>query len=137
MSTPVTTAPLAVTPHALVGATPPPTPRGRPARDHPWRRAFSRANIVETLLAGYVPMIVAVLVIALPLVWMALSSFKPVSEIVTTTPRLLPQDPTTANYADVAARVPGVGGVDVDDLQLAGVRQVDQRVIAWGRGVSG
>ena len=106
MSTPVTATPLAVTPHALVGATPPPTPRGRPARDHPWRRAFSRANIVETLLAGYVPMIVAVLVIALPLVWMALSSFKPVSEIVTTTPRLLPQDPTTANYADVAARVP-------------------------------
>lgn len=61
---------------------------------------------METLFAGYVPMIVALLIIAMPLVWMMIASFKPPSEIVTINPTFLPQDPTTANYDSVAARVP-------------------------------
>lgn len=70
------------------------------------QKAFSRKNLVETLFAGYVPMIVALLIIAMPLVWMMIASFKPQSEIVTINPTFLPQDPTTANYDSVAARVP-------------------------------
>lgn len=70
------------------------------------QKAFSRKNLVETLFAGYVPMIFALLIIAMPLVWMMIASFKPPSEIVTINPTFLPQDPTTANYDSVAARVP-------------------------------
>src|SRR5690625_1327695 len=70
------------------------------------RKAFSKENLASTLLTGYVPMIIALLLIALPLVWMAFSSFKPVSEIVTLDPSLLPQAPTVDNYVQVADRVP-------------------------------
>lgn len=70
------------------------------------RRAFSRKNLAETLFAGYVPMILALAIIALPLVWMVISSFKPASEIVTVNPTFLPQDATLDNYAKVAERVP-------------------------------
>ncbi|HMQ65142.1 MAG TPA: carbohydrate ABC transporter permease [Arachnia sp.] len=71
-----------------------------------FQRAFSRKNLVDTLMLGYVPMILALLVIAMPLAWMVIASFKPPSEIVTIAPRLWPQDPTTANYISVAERVP-------------------------------
>lgn len=71
-----------------------------------WRQALSRQNIVSTLFAGYVPMILALLVIALPLLWMVVASFKPISEIVTMDPSLLPKSPTLENYAAVADRVP-------------------------------
>ncbi len=70
------------------------------------RKAFSKENIMSTLLTGYVPMILAFLLIALPLVWMAFSSFKPVNEIVTLHPTLLPKAPTINNYTQVADRVP-------------------------------
>lgn len=71
-----------------------------------WRRALSRQNIVSTLFAGYVPMILALLVVALPLLWMVAASFKPISEIVTLDPTLFPKGPTLENYAAVADRVP-------------------------------
>ena len=78
-----------------------------PAAERPgWRQALNRQNIVSTLFAGYVPMILALLVIALPLLWMVVASFKPISEIVTMDPSLLPQSPTLDNYAAVADRVP-------------------------------
>lgn len=70
------------------------------------KKAFSRENLLTTILTGYMPMIVALLVIALPLIWMAFSSFKPVDEIVTMAPSLLPQNPTLMNYELVADRVP-------------------------------
>lgn len=69
-------------------------------------RAFSKQNLASTLLTGYFPMVLAFALIALPLLWMALSSFKPVAEIVTLNPSLLPQNGTMENYAQVAARVP-------------------------------
>ena len=37
---------------------------------------------------------------------MVISSFKPVAEIVTTTPTFLPEEPTIENYGQVAERVP-------------------------------
>jgi sn-glycerol 3-phosphate transport system permease protein len=71
-----------------------------------WTRSLSRENIVSTLFAGYIPMILALLLVALPLLWMILASFKPVAEIVTVDPSLLPKMPTAQNYAAVADRVP-------------------------------
>lgn len=71
-----------------------------------WRKAFEPRNLADTLLTGYLPIIIALLIIVLPLAWMVSSSFKPPSEIITTAPTLLPQDPTTDNYATVAQRVP-------------------------------
>ena len=78
------------------------TARTRPA----WTRSLNRQNIAATLFAGYVPMILALLIVALPLLWMILASFKPVAEIVTVDPSLWPKKATLENYASVADRVP-------------------------------
>lgn len=70
------------------------------------KRALRPKDVWSAIAGGYIPMLLALLIIVLPLLWMVLSSFKPVSEIVTTTPGLLPQDPTFSNYEQVASRVP-------------------------------
>lgn len=72
----------------------------------PWREAFTRRNLASTLLAGYLPMLLALVIIVAPLATMVLASFKPVGEIVTITPSFWPRDPTLDNYAQVADRVP-------------------------------
>lgn len=71
-----------------------------------WMKAFTSRNLVDTMLGGYLPILIALLIIVLPLAWMISSSFKPPSEILTLTPRLLPQDPGLGNYSAVAERVP-------------------------------
>lgn len=71
-----------------------------------WQKAFAPKNLADTLLAGYLPIVIALLIIVLPLAWMVLSSFKPPNEIVTMDPALLPQDPTLDNYASVTDTVP-------------------------------
>ncbi|WP_438830117.1 carbohydrate ABC transporter permease [Nesterenkonia natronophila] len=71
-----------------------------------WTKAFSPRNLADTMLTGYLPILIALLIIVLPLVWMVSSSFKPVNEIVTLTPQLLPQEATTENYATVDRRIP-------------------------------
>lgn len=71
-----------------------------------WVKAFAPRNLAETMLAGYLPILIALLIIVLPLAWMILSSFKPPNEILTLDPTLLPQDPTLSNYGAVADRVP-------------------------------
>lgn len=74
----------------------------------PLRRdpALSWRNIAKTILGGYVPLIVATLVVFLPLAWMILSSLKTPGEIVTTELKVLPQSPTFQNYVDAATSVP-------------------------------
>lgn len=74
-------------------------PAGRPG-------PLSWRNIRRTILAGYVPLIITTLVIVLPLLWMVFSSFKPLSEIITTSPSLLPHHPTLQNYVRAAHTVP-------------------------------
>ncbi len=85
-----------------------PAPEEGKIRQSPvgWRKAFSKENIVSTLFAGYVPMIIALIIIVLPLLWMVISSFKPTSEIVDINTTLWPQNPTLQNYAQVAENVP-------------------------------
>jgi sn-glycerol 3-phosphate transport system permease protein len=85
-----------------------------------WRRAFRRENVVATLVGGYLPLVIAVAIIVLPLVWMLIASFKPASEIVTLDPTLWPQDPTSANYALVADRVP-LAGVFLNSVVVTAV----------------
>ena len=68
--------------------------------------ALSRKNLVATLAGGYIPLIVATLVVFLPLLWMVLSSFKQPGEIVTTDLKILPQAPTLDNYHTAMTTVP-------------------------------
>lgn len=70
------------------------------------KRALTPKQIWSAILGGYLPMLLALLIIVLPLVWMVISSFKPVGEIVTVSPTFWPQDPTVGNYQQVAQRVP-------------------------------
>ena len=71
-----------------------------------WRKAFAPRHLADTLLTGYLPLLIAFLIIVLPLAWMVSSSFKPPAEIITADPTVLPQDPTLDNYSTVADRVP-------------------------------
>ncbi|MGO4452878.1 carbohydrate ABC transporter permease [Arthrobacter sp. RAF14] len=69
-------------------------------------RALSRKNLAATLAGGYVPLVLATLVVFLPLLWMVLSSFKQPGEIVTTDLKILPQAPTLDNYHTAMTTVP-------------------------------
>lgn len=80
-------------------------PSGKAVRASQWRSAFSAQNVLQTIFLGYLPMLIALVIIVLPLLWMVLSSFKPVQEIVSLTPTFFPRRPTGENYAAVADTV--------------------------------
>lgn len=71
-------------------------------REHP----LSIKNITKTVLGGYLPLLITTLVVFLPLAWMILSSLKAPGEIVTTTLKVLPQNPSLQNYVEAATTVP-------------------------------
>lgn len=75
-------------PAALGGARP---PRG----GGPAARAL---RILRSVVVGYLPMIVATLVVVLPLLWMVSSSFKQPAEIVTRELVVFPADPSLYAY---------------------------------------
>ncbi|MGI8414623.1 MAG: carbohydrate ABC transporter permease [Nakamurella sp.] len=79
----------------------------QPAKPLPNRSAgpLSRANIVGTLLGGYLPLILATLIIALPLIWMLIGSLKAPSEVVTQNIVLLPAHPNLDAYKRAASEV--------------------------------
>lgn len=77
------------------------------APTHPVRnRPLSRQNLAATLVGGYLPLVVATLVVTLPLVWMVLSSFKTPSEILTQKLVLWPHSFAPRNYVKAAETVP-------------------------------
>ena len=82
----------------------PPTPAADPVipRDRP----FSRRNLVQAVLGGYVPLILATLVVFLPLLWMVLSSFKQPGEIITMDLEILPEGLNLQNYQIAMTTVP-------------------------------
>ncbi|WP_436054898.1 carbohydrate ABC transporter permease [Pseudarthrobacter oxydans] len=84
--------------------TAPPTKAAEPviARDRP----FSRRNLVQAILGGYVPLILATLVVFLPLLWMVLSSFKQPGEIITMDLEILPEGLNLQNYQIAMTTVP-------------------------------
>jgi len=69
-------------------------------------RPFSRANLVQTIVGGYVPLILATLVVVVPLLWMMLSSLKTPGEIVTTDLKILPESFNLENYKVAMTTVP-------------------------------
>lgn len=69
-------------------------------------RVFSRSNLVQTLVAGYLPLLIAILVVFLPLLWMVLSSFKQPSEIITMDLKILPEGLNPENYRTAMTSVP-------------------------------
>ncbi len=89
----------------------PATGVGEDVRDHqdPGRSAesgpLSRSNLLATILGGYLPLIIATLIIALPLLWMLIGSLKAPSEVVTQNLVLLPEHPNLDAYSRAAQKI--------------------------------
>ncbi|HSN11073.1 MAG TPA: carbohydrate ABC transporter permease [Propionibacteriaceae bacterium] len=64
-----------------------------------------REPLARQVLTGYLPLLLATLVIALPLVWMVLGSLKQSSEIISSTIVWLPHHPSLDAYAEASAQV--------------------------------
>jgi sn-glycerol 3-phosphate transport system permease protein len=79
------------------GAPEPPLRRNRP---------FSRANPVQTIAGGYLPLVLATLMVFLPLLGMVLSSFKQPGEIITMDLKILPESLDPENYRTAMTAVP-------------------------------
>ncbi len=94
----------------------------RRSRASDWGARLSHA----VLLTGGVLMV-------LPFVWMVLTSFKPATEIVTTTPRLLPQQPTLSNYAALPEAAPFVRFF-FNSMLISGVSTL---LVAFGAAAAG
>lgn len=69
-------------------------------------RALSRRNVGAAIVANYVPILLAILVVILPLGYLILSSFKAPSDVITQKLVVLPDPWHTANYAEAARVVP-------------------------------
>jgi sn-glycerol 3-phosphate transport system permease protein len=69
-------------------------------------RPLSRRNVVAALTAGYVPILLAVLVVILPLAYLILSSFKGSADVITQQLVVLPNPWHVANYSEAARVVP-------------------------------
>jgi sn-glycerol 3-phosphate transport system permease protein len=69
-------------------------------------RPLSRRNLVATLVADYVPILLAVLVVVLPLAYLLLSSFKAPVDVITPKLVVIPSPLHPANYTDAAQTVP-------------------------------
>lgn len=67
---------------------------------------FSKENLRATLINGYLPLLIATLLIVLPLAWMVISSFKLPGEIITMPVQWLPHEPDLENYREAARQVP-------------------------------
>ena len=83
--------------------------QGTADRPAPKRRKnghFSRANLVSTITGGYLPLVLATLVMVLPLLWMMISSLKAPHEILSTDLVILPESPSLANYEAAWNSVP-------------------------------
>jgi sn-glycerol 3-phosphate transport system permease protein len=61
---------------------------------------------VKRLLTGYLPLVLAVVVMIAPLLWMLVSSLKTRPEIFTVPLQWLPERPYGGNYAEVIERYP-------------------------------
>lgn len=77
-------------------------PAPKPRKNGP----FTRAKLASTITGGYLPLILATLVMVLPLLWMMISSFKAPHEILSTDLVVLPESPSLANYEAAWNSVP-------------------------------
>lgn len=65
-----------------------------------------RRPVLGKSLGAYLPLLIVVLVVVLPLAWMILSSFKSVQEIITLDLHLLPDSWSLENYREAFATAP-------------------------------
>jgi sn-glycerol 3-phosphate transport system permease protein len=75
-------------------------------RPPPRKGPLSRSNLVATIATGYLPIVLATLIVVLPLLWMMLASFKSPGELLTQNLDVLPDSFAPSNYGDAADRVP-------------------------------
>ncbi|WP_022911161.1 carbohydrate ABC transporter permease [Aestuariimicrobium kwangyangense] len=97
--------------------------------EQPLPGMWTRKNLVATLLGGALPLLLATLVVALPLLYMVLSSFKTVHEIVTLTPKLLPDHWAFTNYSEAMRNVP-FGRIFLNSVMLTTVGSSIKVVLA-------
>lgn len=69
-------------------------------------REPKRSGPLASFLSGYLPLILATLIIALPLIWMVLASFKTPAEISTQRLQIFPNSFRPTNYIDASTSVP-------------------------------
>ena len=67
---------------------------------------FAPRNISGTLFTGYLPLLIATLLMVLPLIWMVVSSFKQIGEIINVPVQWLPHTAYTGNYKQAATAIP-------------------------------
>ena len=95
-----------VSPNPADNAGPASNPEAGPEIPLQRHRPFSRANLIQTVVGGYVPLVLATLVVFLPLLWMVLSSFKLPGEIITMDLKILPESLNLQNYNIAMTTVP-------------------------------
>lgn len=69
------------------------------------RTGTESSSLGSLILTGYLPLVLATLIVALPLLWMVLGSFKTSTEVVSQSIVWLPQHPTMDAYAQASERV--------------------------------
>jgi sn-glycerol 3-phosphate transport system permease protein len=69
-------------------------------------RPLSLRNLAATLVTGYVPIVLAVLVVILPLAYLILSSFKTPADVITQKLVVVPDPWHPGNYSEAAGVVP-------------------------------
>lgn len=74
------------------------------ARAHGAEAASHRSPVMT--VAGYTGMVLVLLVIAVPLLWIVITSLKERQDIYVRPAQWFPQPATTANYSDVTTRIP-------------------------------
>jgi ABC-type glycerol-3-phosphate transport system permease component len=67
-----------------------------------------RTTISWSRVVAHIILMTGGFLMVLPFIWMVLASFKPSNEIVTNTPKILPQDPTLGNYSALPDAAPFV-----------------------------
>ncbi len=82
-----------------------PPVRRRRNRRRPDDGGVGRPTLLGTIVGGYLPLALATLIIALPLVWMVLGSFKTSGEVLSQHVVLLPHHPSFAAYSRASSQV--------------------------------
>ncbi len=70
----------------------------------PWQHTRRRKHILDALT--YLALLLLMVVILLPIFWMVITSFKPLSEVRRWPPTILPETFTLANYVDIWQQYP-------------------------------
>lgn len=81
------------------------TPRRHRHADRIDESVVGPTSPTRTFLGGYLPLVLATLVVMLPLLWMILGSFKQASEVVSQTIAWLPHHPSWDAYARASHQV--------------------------------